>query len=89
MGVPVYSIFRGVTGAVDTQLELEGRLTMIRSKEEVWTKIRIEGRKKELSFRNEPRPALEEIVYHIENIIEIENAKRRRAYERPWVELKS
>jgi predicted glycosyltransferase len=35
LGVPVYSIFRGRTGAVDTMLEEEGRLGMIRSKEEV------------------------------------------------------
>src|SRR5207249_3809437 len=34
LGVPVYSIFRGKTGAVDSKLEQEGRLIMVRSVDE-------------------------------------------------------
>jgi len=78
LGVPVYSIFRGKTGAVDRMLEQEGRLTMIRSPEEVWTKIRIANRNKtELPDRT-PRPALMKILFNIENIIETERAKKIR-----------
>ena len=35
LGVPVYSIFRGKTGAIDRQLQKEGRLVMIETAEEV------------------------------------------------------
>lgn len=77
LNVPVYSIFRGKTGAVDSMLELEGRLTMIRNAEEVWTKIRFERREKKLLPDSQPRPALTKILYNIDNIIEIENTGRR------------
>ncbi len=76
LGVPVYSIFRGTKGAVDQMLENEGRLIMIRQKEEVWNRIRIERRTKELIPKNQVRPALSVILDHIENIIEIEAAER-------------
>jgi hypothetical protein len=78
LGVPVYSIFRGQTGAVDLMLEREGRLTMIRSREEVWSKIRIEKRTMTAAPDRRERPALGRILYHIESIIEIERAKRIR-----------
>ncbi|MBE3142731.1 MAG: DUF354 domain-containing protein [Planctomycetes bacterium] len=74
LDVPVYSIFRGTTGAVDRMLEREGRLTMIRSNEEVWTKIRFEHRTKKLLPDSQPRAALTSILYNIDNIIEIERA---------------
>jgi len=77
LGIPVYSIFRGKTGAVDRMLEHEGRLIMIQSPEEVWTKIRIEKRTKNLLPDKEPRPALTKILFNIENIIEIERANTR------------
>ena len=77
LGIPVYSIFRGKTGAVDRMLEREGRLTLIQSPEEVWTKIRIEKRTKNLLPDKEPRPALTKILFNIENIIEIERAIKR------------
>ena len=76
LGVPVYSIFRGKTGAVDLMLEQEGRLTMIHSPEEVWTKIRIEKRTKDLLPDKAIRPALTKILFAIENIIEIERARK-------------
>jgi predicted glycosyltransferase len=75
MNVPVYSIFRGESGAVDRRLESEGRLVMIRTAEEIWTKILIEHRSRPLLPASAPRPALRKIVDHIENIIEIEQAK--------------
>ncbi len=73
LGVPVYSIFRGTTGAVDHRLEETGRLTMIHTKEEIWTKIRFERRDKNGTPDHRPRPALEDIVNHIEDIIRIEH----------------
>jgi hypothetical protein len=78
LSVPVFSIFRGTTGAVDEMLERQGRLTMIRNKEEVWSKIPFVARPKQAGQDGRPREALTKILYHIENIIEIERARRRR-----------
>lgn len=75
LGVPVYSIFRGKSGAVDLMLEKEGRLTMIHDVEEVWTKIRFIHRDKTGGPNNRPRAALEDIVNHIEEIIRIDCAR--------------
>lgn len=72
LGVPVYSIFRGKTGAVDLKLEQEGRLTLIKNTEEVWTKIHFAHRDKKNLRNNKRRPALEEIVNNIEEIIHAE-----------------
>ena len=76
LGVPVYSIFRGKTGAVDRKLEQEGRLTMIRSVEEVKSKIVIQPRDKSSSPDNHPRQALSDIVDHLEEIIRTEYPAR-------------
>jgi uncharacterized protein len=75
LGVPVYSIFRGTTGAVDLMLEKTGRLTMIHTREEVGTKIRFVRRDKAGAPDHSPRPALEDIVNHIEDIIRIEHVR--------------
>jgi hypothetical protein len=83
LGVPVYSIFRGRTGAVDIMLEEEGRLGMVRSKEEVWSKIRIVRRDKSRSPDTGARGALEDICDHIENIIRIERVRPRRRAATP------
>jgi len=78
LGVPVYSIFRGKTGAVDRRLEQEGRLTLIRSSEEVWTKILFARRDKSRLPDNKPRPAIDDIVNYIEEIIQIERGGAHR-----------
>jgi predicted glycosyltransferase len=78
LGVPVYSIFRGTTGAVDLMLEKTGRLTMIHTPEEVGTKIRFVRRDKTGAPDHHPRPALEDIVNHIEDIIRIEHVRPAR-----------
>ena len=75
LGVPVYSIFRGKTGAVDLMLEKEGRLTMIRSVNEVWDRIKFERRDKAPLRENAPRLALEDIVGQVEDIIRIEHVR--------------
>jgi hypothetical protein len=78
LGLPVYSIFRGKTGGVDRMLEREGRLTMIHSAEEVWTKIKLERRKKDNTLDEKPRPALQDIISHVEDIIRIEQERSKR-----------
>lgn len=78
LGVPVYSIFRGKTGAVDRKLEQEGRLTLIRSAEEVWTRIPFTRRDKGRPPNNSPRPALDDIVNYIEEIIRLERVGPHR-----------
>jgi hypothetical protein len=51
LNVPVYSIFRGKTGAVDRYLVDKGLLTMIGKKEDVPGKIRIAKRNRETGGR--------------------------------------
>jgi len=68
LGVPVYSIFRGPTGAVDLALEREGRLIMLRSVDEVRQRIRYEKRSPDPSFLGRRGPTLDRIVDHIERI---------------------
>jgi len=72
LGVPVYSIFRGKAGAVDRKLEVEGRLTMVSTVEEVQKKIELKRRDKNKPVDTRPRAALQDIVDHIEDIIRIE-----------------
>ena len=71
LGVPVYSIFRGKIGAVDSYLADQGRLVLLESVEDVRTKIkavRREPHKERLSRENSP--ALESIVQNIISIVE-------------------
>lgn len=75
LGVPVYSIFRGKSGAVDRMLEREGRLVMIKETKEIWTRIPIAQRNKNLLLTKTVRPALSSIIDHIENIICIERSR--------------
>jgi predicted glycosyltransferase len=77
LGIPVYSIFRGTSGAVDRALEKDGRLTMIRTTDEIWTKIALTKRDKELAFENRPRLALEDIINDLEEIIRSERTSCR------------
>jgi hypothetical protein len=78
LGVPVYSIFRGKSGAVDRRLEQEGRLTLIGSAEEIRTRIRFTRRDKSRLPNNKPRPALDDIVKYIEEIIQTEGVRSHR-----------
>jgi uncharacterized protein len=73
LGVPVYSIFRGKSGAVDRQLQREGRLTLIERVEDVKDRILLQPRKKDLSPDAKPREALRQIVDHVEEIIRLEH----------------
>jgi len=71
LGVPVFSIFRGKTGKVDKMLESQGRLVLIKNKDEIWNKISFVRRKKNECFKKELKPALEDIINSIEDIIRV------------------
>ena len=78
LGIPVYSIFRGETGAVDEMLEKEGRLILIRTVEEIESKIRFVRRDRSRLPDNRARFALEDIVNYIEEIIGLERERHHR-----------
>jgi uncharacterized protein len=72
LGVPVFSIFRGQSGAVDRNLQSEGRLTMIERVEDVGAKILLQRRKKVYAPKSRPQTALQDIVGHIEEIVRVD-----------------
>jgi predicted glycosyltransferase len=74
LGVPVYSIFRGKIGAVDRQLEKEGRLIMIESIEDIQGKIALKRRRKDMIGISGERPALQAIVDGIREMIDLKSA---------------
>ena len=69
LGVPVYSIFRGKIGAVDKYLAEKGRLILIKTVEEVRSKIRPVRRLKERTADFSDRTALKDIMNAIEEVI--------------------
>jgi predicted glycosyltransferase len=72
LGVPVYSIFRGKTGAVDRYLSENGRLVMIETAEDLRAKVRLVRRNRPAVPDGAQRPALQAIVNHILAILEKE-----------------
>jgi predicted glycosyltransferase len=70
LGVPVYSVFRGKIGAVDHELQRQGRLTLV---ENVGDADRVPLVARRRADRNgaAPSPALGRIVDHIVEIIEL------------------
>jgi uncharacterized protein len=74
LGVPVYSIFRGATGAVDRHLEAKGRLRLITSRDEVERRIPLVRRSRGVPPAAARGGAREEIVTHILNILDIETS---------------
>jgi uncharacterized protein len=70
LGVPVYSIFRGKSGAVDRQLQNEGRLVLIENMDDVNNKILLQPRNKEAIQTDLNRPkVLGMIIDHIGSIM--------------------
>jgi len=69
LGVPVYSVFRGKIGAVDHQLQKEGRLTLIEKLEDVEGIALVRRPRVSLNGVVHP-PALARIVDHVVDIIE-------------------
>jgi len=70
MGVPVYSIFRGKIGAVDTYLAKQGRLVLIESVEDVRTRIILSRRPRTVAPQNGKRTTLTTIVDSAVSILE-------------------
>ena len=68
LGVPVYSIFRGTTGAVDKYLEEEGRLTMLKSVEDVKSRLKPFRRNKGENANFTNKKALKKIVSVIDQL---------------------
>lgn len=65
LGVPVYSIFRGKTGAVDRYLESKQRLTMVEDAEQVRSKIKLIRRDLKGTPKIENSGALQVLLNHI------------------------
>ena len=57
LGVPVYSIFRGKSGAVDRHLQSEGRLKLIERIQDVRDKILLKPRNKSDLPNSKPQTA--------------------------------
>lgn len=70
LGVPVYSIFRGKTGAVDEYLAKTGRLILLQSADDVRSRVRLVRRDIGTRTAGEKRSALSTIVDHIAVIAE-------------------
>ena len=68
LGVPVYSIFRGPTGAVDRFLVSVNRLVMITSANEVHSNIPLVYRQRGIDAQGPTSQALNTIVQHIVQI---------------------
>jgi hypothetical protein len=69
LGVPVYSIFRGKPAAVDARLQQDGRLILVESTEAAPKKILMHRRDKSGAPDCQSRPALQNILTHVENIL--------------------
>jgi uncharacterized protein len=70
LGVPVYSIFGGRLGAVDKFLASSGRLTILETREQVRTKLRLQHRIRTPKQGPSEAHALDSIVEHLINIVE-------------------
>ena len=68
LGIPVYSFFRGALGAVDKHLEETGKLILLKSEEDVRSRLRIEPRDRSRGPKSGGRAALEAVVKHIDTI---------------------
>ncbi len=70
LGVPVYSIFKGEIGAVDTYLSNNGRLTLLEKVEDLNTKVILRKWARPAFPDRSSRPALEVIVARILELVE-------------------
>jgi uncharacterized protein len=67
LGVPVYSTFRGPIGAVDRYLSREGRLILLESPQEVWSRVNVAKRVR--SQLSAPKTAaLDAVVNHLHDL---------------------
>ena len=75
LGVPVYSVFRGQTGAIDRQLQKEGRLIMVETMEDVDRKIKIARRTRPDRVSGSSGRTLSVLVDHIIDIARFHSRK--------------
>lgn len=69
LGVPVYSIFRGKIGAVDTYLARNGRLVLLESADDIRAKIALHPRDRSPAPEHRESAALKRIVDHVAEIL--------------------
>ena len=70
LGVPVYSIFRGKTGAVDRYLADQGRMILLENVEDIQTKINLARRNGAIRTGPDNHAALQTIVNFIVGVLE-------------------
>jgi len=70
LGVPVYSIFGGNIGSVDKYLSDKGRLTLLRSFDDIESKIVLQKRRNQKNNSNNNSETLNSIVSSIKSIME-------------------
>jgi uncharacterized protein len=78
LGVPVYSIFRGATGAVDRYLADTGRMIMIQNTGDVHTKIKLVRWDRPAKPEDRNSPVLQCIVRNILSVLESKDRGRNR-----------
>src|SRR5258706_15207527 len=66
LGVPVYSIFRGKSGAVDRHLQKEGKMVLIETSADVQNKVLLQRRDRNAAANGGARSALSDIVREVE-----------------------
>ena len=76
LGVPVYSIFRGKLGAVDRYLADQGRLTLIETRDDVRSKIRVTRRLRSVDAGAVDRPALRQSLEAAHELMELADGRR-------------
>ena len=76
--VPVYSVFRGKTGAVDRYLAENGRLVLLENVEDV-NKISLRCRERHSTVGDNSSAALETIVNQVVRLVESKNEERVNA----------
>jgi uncharacterized protein len=69
LGVPVYSIFRGESGAVDRYLAEQGRLTFLKNVDQMRQVMRLGKWQRPMKLDAGNRPALQHIVNSIERML--------------------
>jgi predicted glycosyltransferase len=72
LGIPVYSVFRGKTGAVDRFLEASGRLVMLESPHDLPTKLIVRRRDRAVRPGAAGHTALNVVANHITRLAELE-----------------
>jgi predicted glycosyltransferase len=78
LGVPVFSIFRGKTGAVDRYLSQTGRLVILESADDLRTHVRLVRRDWHDSQNHARSASLDAIVSHITSVLPLVDTKRAR-----------